>query len=515
MNKLLFILFAGLLTGAAGGYYYASRHAPVPEAPAAAQAERKPLFYRNPMNPAITSPTPAKDNMGMDYIPVYADEPAPPAEREILFYRNPMNPAITSPAPAKDNMGMDYIPVYADDGGGAADKPGTVKIDPVTTQNIGVRTAVAERTTLAKTIRAVGRVAYDEQGLTRLHPKTEGWVEDLMIDETGIAVREDTILLSIYSPQLVSSQQEYLLALNNRQILADSPFEDIRRGADALVTSARERLRLLDVPEHQIRELEQDRAIKKTLHVHSPFAGIVVNIGAREGQYVSPQTELYLIADLSRVWVYADIYEDDLPWVREGDEAVMEVTGIPGERFNGKVTYIYPYLESKSRTIRVRLEFPNPGLRLKPDMYANVTIAADQRVDAVAVPSEAVVRSGDREQVFVDLGGGKFEPREVVIGVSAGGMTEIRRGLAAGERVVTSSQFLIDSESKLREATAKMLEAMSTGGETASGAGEHAGHGGAAAEAEQAMSHAAHETTDEPLRGTTSHEGHGAARDVP
>lgn len=515
MNKTILVLLLGLLAGGAGGYYYAQRHAQsMPESTAQAPAKRKPLFYRNPMNPAITSPVPARDNMGMDYIPVYADEPDAEAKRKVLFYRNPMNPAITSPVPAKDEMGMDYIPVYADGGGDAGENPGMVRIDPVTIQNIGVRTATAERRTLAKSIRAVGRVDYDEQGLTRLHPKTEGWIEELMIDETGTAVEEDTILLSIYSPQLVSSQQEYLLALSNRQILADSPFEDIRRGAEALLTSARERLRLLDVPEHQIRELEQDRSIKKTLHVHSPFAGIVVNIGAREGQYVTPQKELYLIADLSRVWVYADIYEDDLPWVSEGDTAVMDVTGIPGEVFEGKVAYIYPYLERKSRTIRVRLEFPNPGLRLKPDMYANVSIAADRRVDAVVVPSEAIVRSGDREQIFVDLGGGKFDPREVTVGVSADGLTEIRVGIAEGERVVTSSQFLIDSESKLREATAKMLEAMALPDERTDHAGHEPAEEGSAGHATEARSGTPAPPMDHD-RGTmpaqaTSHEGHDA-----
>tara|TARA_R110002096_G_scaffold426490_3_gene636360 strand:+ start:11480 stop:13150 length:1671 start_codon:yes stop_codon:yes gene_type:complete len=492
MNKLAVVLLLGLLTGAAGGYFYAQQQpamAPMESAGTSAE-KKKPLFYRNPMNPAITSLAPAKDQMGMDYVPVYAEEATAKKERKIAFYRNPMNPAITSPGPAKDEMGMDYIPVYADADADSTTKSGTVSIDPVTIQNIGVRTAIASRQSLAKEIRAVGRVAYDEKGLTRLHPKTEGWIEKLYVDETGITVEKDTILLNLYSPQLVSSQQEYLLALNSRKILADSPFDDIREGAEALVQSAHERLKLLDVPTHQIDELEQSGTIKKNLHIHSPFRGIIVDIGSREGQFVTPQTELYLMADLSRVWVYADIYEQDLPWVAVGDVATMEVTGIPGEQFEGKITYIYPYLESKSRTIKVRLEFANPGLRLKPDMYANVTIAADRRDAAIVVPSEAIVRSGSREQIFIDIGDGKFEPREVTIGIAADGLTQILNGVDEGERVVTSSQFLIDSESKLREATAKMLGVISHGDEPDSGsttgpspAGAmpasdvHAGHG--------------------------------------
>ena len=375
-----------------------------------------------------------------------------------LFYRNPMNPEITSPMPAKDEMGMDYIPVYADKDSNTNEAAGTVRIDPVTEQNIGVRTTTAKEQALSRIIRTVGRVDYNEERITRLHPKTEGWIEKLFIDKTGEQVRKDTILLSIYSPQLVSSQQEYLLALNNLKVLQDSTYEDIRRGAEEMVQTSRERLELLDVPEHQIRELEKSHKIKKNLHIHSPFAGIVLKVGAREGQYVTPQTELFMLADLSKVWVIADIYEDELPWVHVGDEVEIQLTGIPGRTFTGKLTYIYPYAEARTRTVKVRLEFDNPDLLLKPEMYANVMIQAQSQVNAVVIPSEAVVRSGMRDQVFVVRGQGTFEPREVKLGVSSGGMVQILDGVAPGEEVVTSSQFLIDSESKLREATAKMLE---------------------------------------------------------
>ena len=360
-------------------------------------------------------------------------------------------------------MGMDYIPVYAEDNSGNSTEPaGTVTIDPVTVQNIGVRTTLAKKRVLSHKIHAVGRIEYDEERLSRLHPKTEGWIEKLYVDKTGEFVAKDTILLGLYSPQLVSSQQEYLLALNNRKHLEGSTFKDIRDGADELLKSSRERLELLDVPEHQIVELEKTRKIKKNLHIHSPFDGIVMKIGAREGQYVTPNTELYMLADLTNIWVYVDIYENELPWVKKGDTAEMKVTAIPGKVFTGKVTYIYPYLERKTRTNRVRLEFSNKDLKLKPEMFANVTLLASRQVDAVVVPTEAIVRSGTDDQLFVVRAPGKFEPRTVVLGVSSDGETQILSGVKAGEEVVVSSQFLIDSESKLREATQKMMEVLET-----------------------------------------------------
>jgi len=454
-NKTQFILAATvfLLLGSGGGYWFA-RHA-VKDTTPTAKTERKPLFYRNPMNPAITSPTPAKDEMGMDYVPVYADEAKP--ERKALFYRNPMNPEITSQVPAKDEMGMDYIPVYADNNSGES-PAGTVSIDPTTVQNIGVRTAKVENRTLSRHIRALGRVDYDEERLARLYPKTEGWIEKLYINKTGEPVKNDAILLEIYSPQLVSTEEEYLLALKNKETLESSSFEDIRQSAGSLAAAARARLEFFDVPEHQIVELEKTHQIKKTLHIHSPFSGIISHIGVREGQYVTPQTELYQIADLSRVWVYVDVYEDDLAWVREGDAADMQLAALPTRVFHGKIATIYPYMEAKTRTAKVRLEFRNTDMSLKPDMYANVVLHASRQVNALAIPSEAVVRSGARELTFVVQGPGKFAPREIRTGVSANGQTQIVTGLQAGEEVVTSAQFLIDSESKLREAVAKMMQ---------------------------------------------------------
>lgn len=397
------------------------------------------------------------------------------SERPPLFYRNPMNPSVTSPTPAKDGMGMDYIPVFADEDN-ARDVTGTVKIDATVVQNIGVRTAFAKQEALSRTIRAVGRVDFDEQRMARLHPKVEGWIESIRVDKTGDSVEVDDILLSIYSPKLVSTQQEYLLAMKNFEALKDSPFEDIRKGASELLKSSRERLELLDVAEHQIQELEQTRVIKKSLHIHTPVAGTAIRIGARKGQYVTPKTELYMIVDLSSVWVYADIYEYELPWVKVGDEVKMTLASVPGKTFTGSLAYIYPYAAAKTRTTKVRLVFDNADFLLRPDMFSEVLIQSGRNVDAVVIPAEAIIRSGNRSQVFVVRGPGKFEPRSVILGIESNGKVAIMEGLEVGEEVVTSAQFLIDSESSLREATAKMMDARNEVGKDRDvTAGEHTG----------------------------------------
>lgn len=454
MNKsLLIIAPIMLVTGLAGGYWFAGSKQ-VEGQPATGSMDRKILFYRSTMNPTVTSPVPAKDAMGMDYVPVYAESDKPKS-RKILFYRSPMNPSVTSPTPAKDAMGMDYIAVYAEE---SDDIAGTVKIDGVTVQNIGVRTTKAIKSSLSHRVRAVGRVAYDEERMVHLHPKTEGWIENMHVDKTGQWVKKNTDLLSIYSPQLVASQQEYILALNNLKALEKSPIKDIRQGAEDLVKSSRERLKLLDVPEHQLRELYRSHKVKKSLHIHAPEAGIIMKIGAREGQFVTPSTEIYMIADLRKIWVYADIYEYELPWVKEGDPVEMQLAGIPGKTFKGHLAYIYPYAEAKTRTIKVRLVFDNADLLLKPEMFAEVTIFSDKQKNVIIIPSEAVIRSGSRNQVFVMREPGKFEPRLVTLGLSSHGKVIVLQGLKEDEKVVTSAQFLIDSESKLREATAKMLD---------------------------------------------------------
>ncbi len=423
--------------------------------------EKEPLFYRNPMDPTVTSAVPAKDTMGMDYIPVYAEKENSGA-REVLFYRNPMNPEITSPVPAKGSMGMDYIPVYTP-GHLGAESAGTVRIDPVVVQNMGVRTSVVERKSLARTVRAMGRIDVNEERIVRLHPKVEGWIDEIFIDKSGEMVTEDDILLGIYSPKLVSTQQEYLLALAGKEVLTESTIPEVKRGAEQLVESSRVRLEFFDVSDHQIHELEASKKVKKSLHIHSPATGTVINVGVRRGQYVTPKTELYQITDLSDVWLYAEVYDYELPWIKEGDEVEMFLASLPGEVFSGVLSYIYPYAESNTRTTRVRIVFDNPNFRLRPEMLADVRIHADVQHDVLVIPAAAVVRSSDEAQVYVDRGEGKYEPRTVRLGVSSGNEVVVLSGLEQAEKVVTSAQFLIDSESKLNEATARMLSAGQAG----------------------------------------------------
>lgn len=374
-----------------------------------------------------------------------------------LMWRNPMNPAVTSPVPARDSMGMDYIPVCGEAGAGTS-PAGTVRIDPATTQDIGVRLTTAVQKTLSRHITTVGRVTFDETKLVTLHPKVDGWVEKLFVDKTGESVKQDTMLLAFYSPELVATQEEYLLALANWQQLEDSPYADIRDGAKRMLDSSLDRLRFFDVPEHQIRELQRTHKVRKNMHIHAPAAGVVTNIGVREGARVTPASELYQIADLSRVWVLADLYEYEISWVKLGDEARLSIGSLPGQDFTGRITYIYPYLDAKTRTNKVRIEFDNREGLLKPDMFGDVEIAASSKESGVFVPREAVLVTGKQAHLFVQPHAGRFEPRIVRTGVAADGLIEIIEGVKAGEMVVTSGQFLIDSESSIREAAAKMLQ---------------------------------------------------------
>ncbi|HQU17091.1 MAG: efflux transporter periplasmic adaptor subunit [Chromatiales bacterium 21-64-14] len=430
-RSTLFAATLALAVGAGGGYWLATRHtAPhtggdAPGAPA----------------PAATGQTP-----------------------KVLYYRNPMNPAVTSRVPTKDSMGMDYIPAYQDRGAGAtAAAPGTVTIDPVMVQDMGVRTARAERRSLSRVIRTVGQVAVDERRVVRVHPKSEGWVRQVTVATTGQPVRRGQVLLRLYAPQIVSTEQEYLLALRQNARLGASPYPDIRSGARELVRSARQRLALLDVPAAEIRALVRRGSVLDSVPLDAPAGGIALRVGVREGQYVTPRTELYQIADLSRIWVYANLYDYELPWVQVGDPAKLTLAALPGVTLKGRITYLYPYADNPTRTVRARMEFENPDLALRPDLYADVRIHASRQVDAVVIPSAAVLNTGTRKLVFVQRAPGRFEPRDVVTGVSSDGRVQILKGIAAGETVVTSGQFLIDSESNLREAAANLMKPAQTG----------------------------------------------------
>jgi len=337
----------------------------------------------------------------------------------------------------------------------AAPPESAIRLSPEQRQMIGVTSGTVERTALKKTIRTVGRVDFDERRLTDVTFKVSGWVQDLFVDYTGKRVRKGEPLLTLYSPDLVTSQEEYLLALRTRDQLAQSSLPEARNGSQGLVEAARRRLLLWDLTPQQINALEERGTPQTYLTLHAPISGIVVEKEVVKGMRVEPGMRLYRIADLSSVWLYADIYEYEVPLVREGQEVTISLSYYPGEAFSGKITYIYPYLDTQTRTNKVRLEFANPQGKLKPGMYANSEIEINLG-PTLTVPESAVLQSGLRQLVFVEQGQGVFAPREVKLGVKADSRFAVLEGLTAGERVVTSGNFLLDSESKLQSATSMM-----------------------------------------------------------
>jgi len=383
----------------------------------------------------------------------------PASEREVLYWRAPMDPAEIYDQPGKSLMGMDLIPVYADEAEVETDR--TVSIDPTTVQNMGVRTTSVMRMDLSQAIRTVGKIEYDEEALYLVNTKISGWIEELHVDFVGESVREGDPLLEIYSPELVTTQQEYLLALKNFEQVAASSFPSAKEDAEQLLESTRQRLEYWDIPSSEIERLEQTGEVRKTVLLRAPASGIVVEKHVVEGAHVQPGMDLYQIADLSTVWVHASIYDNELPWVTEGQAATMELSYLPGQTYRGRVSYIYPFLREEARDVHVRLIFNNPDLSLKPSMYVNVQLQGRTIEGTMVVPSEAVLRSGERTIVFVVREPGKFESREVQVGEEggpAGRYVRVISGLSDGEEVVTSAQFMLDSESRLQEVIQKMMQ---------------------------------------------------------
>jgi RND family efflux transporter MFP subunit len=336
---------------------------------------------------------------------------------------------------------------------------GVVQISPEKQQLIGVVTTPVARRPLERVVRTVGRVAVDETRVSHVHTKVDGWIEDVYAEETGQIVREGDALLTIYSPELVSTQEEYLLALRAQERLADSPFEEVRRSGESLLGATRDRLKLWDVSEAQIRHLEETGEVVKALTLSTPSAGYIMDkTNAVEGMRVTPGMMLYELADLSRVWVEADVYEFEAPLVEVGQKARLTLAALPGRVFEGRCTYVYPTVEARTRTLTARFEFANPKLELKPGMYADVEILVPA-VEQLSIPQEAVLDTGTRQIVFVQEGEGTFRPREVELGARMAGRYPILGGLAEGDLVVSSPNFLIDSESRLQA----VLEAAEAG----------------------------------------------------
>ncbi len=360
-------------------------------------------------------------------------------EREVLYWQAPMDPNYRRDEPGKSPMGMELVPVYADEVDG---QPGVVSIDPTIINNLGVRTAKAERGPLSRQIETVGYVGYDEDTVQHVHTRVDGWIERLETKASGDPVKKGQLLFELYSPTLVNAQEEYLTALRSDNTL--------------LRKASRERLAALGVNANEIARLDKERSIRQRVRVIAESDGVIAHLGVREGIFVTPSTEIMSIAELDTIWVLAEVFERQSAWVKAGQHAMVELDYVPGETWHGEVDYVYPELDPKTRTLKVRLRFDNASTVLRPNMFARVSIMGDDIGNVVHVPREALIRGGKVNRVVVALGDGRFKAQPVTIGIESGDRVAIRRGLSQGDEVVTSGQFLIDSESNIEAALSRM-----------------------------------------------------------
>lgn len=455
--KLIKLVLVLIVAAAAfgGGYLYRASGA---AGGAPAQAGRTVLYYVDPMHPAYRSDKPGiAPDCGMALEPVYADEGAgapPRGERKVLYYRDPQFPEYTADkAGLNPESGNTLEPVYAEETG--ADVPSAAFRVPAERQQlIGLKFATAEWTDTDRVLRTVGTVAYDETRLSRVHPRVEGWAERVFVNFTGDFVRKGQPLLTIYSPELLASQQELLLAKRARDLMAANPMASAADGGASLFAAARRRLELWDLSVEQVQQVLDSGEPIRSVTLHSPATGFVLQRQVFPNQRITPDSELYTIVDLSRVWIMADVFEADIPQMKPG--AAARITFTSGAApIDARIAYVQPQVDPMTRTLKVRLEASNPGTRLKPDMFVNVelNVASGRQL---TVPAGAVVDSGTRQTVFVDLGDGYLEPRQVTVGSRSADRVQITSGLTGGERVVASGTFLVDSESQLKAAAAGM-----------------------------------------------------------
>ncbi len=374
-------------------------------------------------------------------------------ERRVLFYRSPMDPAVTSPTPAKDGMGMDFVPVYADGSGATPGGAAGIDSDPETMRRAGVVTEIATVGRLERSVRAAGTVVADERRLVRAQAKISGWVERLDVNATGLYVKEGAPAMAIYSPELLTAQNDYLLARDAANRFAGSQLPEVRRGGQDLLVGARRRLELLDVPESFIVELDRTRTAQRTVNLLVPASGFVTAKSVVQGQEITPGMELYTVTDLSSVWVEAAFFESEARWISIGKPATIRLPYDDRRSLTAKIAYVYPTVDAAARTLTARFELPNPGFALRPGMFVDVELGIDLG-EGVLVPASAVIDSGLKKTVFVETAPGRLEPREVETGERSGGSIQIVRGVAAGERVATRANFLLDAESRIRGAVA-------------------------------------------------------------
>jgi Cu(I)/Ag(I) efflux system membrane fusion protein len=463
-------LGAGL---ALGGYWQASGERwPVRSdlTTAAAAADRAPLYYRDPNGAPFWSAGPKKDDRGLDYLPVYEDEqaasgPETPKQqagssRKILYYRNPMGLPDTSLVPKKDSMGMDYVPVYEGDD----TDDGSVKLSPGKIQLTGVKSEPVERRAIRVSVKAPGTIQLDERRVSVIAMRAESFVQRVADVTTGTRVKAGEPLMEIYSSAVASAAAEYLSTINSKTT----------GGIEAYGRGSRQRLINLDVPAPVIAEMEKSHVAPVTVQWSAPRDGIVLERNAVEGMRANPGDVLFRIADISVVWALVDVAERDLGNIAVGQPVAISARSFPGRTFAGKIAVIYPQVNRDTRTVRVRIELANPDAVLLPDMYVDADIDTADAAPVLAVPDNAVLDTGNRQSVLVDKGEGRFEPREVKLGRRGGGYVEVRDGLADGEAVVTSANFLIDAESNLKAALKGFADAPpASDAGTGPAAGEH------------------------------------------
>jgi len=364
---------------------------------------------------------------------------------DVLYWVAPMDPNYRRDKPGKSPMGMDLIPFYA----GNEAEGSIVSISPTVVQNLGIRTAKAELTRLWRGIDTVGYVDYDESKVSHIHLRTEGWIEKLAVESEGERVKKGDFLFDIYSPKLVNAQEELVTALAT--------------GNKGLIRATKARLSALGISAAQIKQLQKDKKVKQRISIFAPQDGVVSSLPVREGMFVKPAQKVMTLGDLSSVWLLAEVFERQSQWVEVGQHAEVRLSYIPGKDWKGKVEYIYPSLDPITRTLKVRLRFDNPGELLKPNMYANVKIFGGAKEKTIVIPLEGLIRTGREERVIISLGEGKFEARSVSAGIESGDYVEILDGVKEGERIVTSGQFLIDSEASMRASINRMTEVEDSG----------------------------------------------------
>jgi RND family efflux transporter MFP subunit len=449
-----------LLGIALGAIYLAATHRWPFAQRAAQQAAAKShiLYWYDAMNPQNHYNKPGKAPDGMDLVPMMAAPQSPSsaatssAQSKILYWYDPMHPAYKSDKPGiAPDCGMTLVPKFADEAIATQLPQGAIVVPAEKQALAGVRTALVERKALSREIHTTAQIVADESRISHVHVKVSGFIDRTYVNSIAQLVRKGEPLFTFYSPDLVATEEEYLIAKRGDRTLGSAPFKEIAQGAQSLLDSARQRLRYWDVTEKQISQLDQSGKASRTMTIYSPVSGFVTDRKAFPQASITPDTEIYTISNLSSVWALADIYENEVPYVRVGQRVTFSLSYYPGKTYSGRISFIYPTVDAQTRTVKVRVQLANPRYILKPQMFADAQVHVDYGTQ-IAVPREAVVDSGIEQQVFVAQAGGVFVPRKVTVGATVDDQVIILSGLKAGETVVTSGNFLIDSESRLKGA---------------------------------------------------------------